>query len=152
VAGKSSDTGDGAGPRVGLRVGLRLDDASRAALETPPVLRLAGECDFDTVPEVDRFLRRRLGPLYHRRSLVIDLADVTLVDSSFVGFVVRLATEQRRARAELVLARPVGQVRKVLCLVGLPNLVPVYDSLDEALRVVREARAPLIPPAYSVAG
>jgi anti-anti-sigma factor len=113
---------------------------------------LSGECDFDTLPQVDRFLRRRLGPLYGRRSLVIDLADVTLVDSSFIGFLVGLVGEQRRARAELVLARPAGQVRRVLGLVGLPNLVPVYDSVEEALAAVRGARAPLIPPAYSVAG
>jgi anti-anti-sigma factor len=116
------------------------------------VLRLAGEFDIDTVPEVDRFLRRRLGPLYQRRSLVIDLHDVTLVDSSFIGFVVRLVGDQRRERAELVLARPVGHVRTVLCLVGLPNLVPVYESLEECLSAVREARAPLIPPVFSATG
>jgi anti-anti-sigma factor len=124
------------------------DDASGSV----PVLRLAGEFDIDTVPEVDRFLRRRLGPLYQRRSLVIDLHDVTLVDSSFIGFVVRLVGDQRRERAELVLARPVGHVRTVLCLVGLPNLVPVYESLEECLSAVREARAPLIPPVFSATG
>ena len=32
----------------------------------PPVLELEGEFDLDTVPEIDRFLRRTLGPLYHR--------------------------------------------------------------------------------------
>jgi len=138
---------------AGTRLAVRLDDVLAAgAVEAPPVLHLSGECDFDTVPQVDRFLRRRLGPLYRRRSLVLDLAEVTLVDSSFIGFLVSLVAEQRRARAELVLTRPVGQVRKVLCLVGLPNLVPVYDSVEEALVAVRGASAPLIPPAYSFAG
>ncbi len=37
-------------------------------------------------------------------------------------------------------------------MVGLPNLVPVYASLDEALRAVRESASPLIPPAFHVAG
>jgi D-lyxose ketol-isomerase len=32
---------------------------------TPPVLELAGEFDLNNVAEVDRFLRRHLGPLYH---------------------------------------------------------------------------------------
>jgi anti-sigma B factor antagonist len=134
-------------------VRLRLEHAVEGdGSGSVPVLRLAGAFDIDTVPEIDRFLRRRLGPLYQRRSLLIDLHDVTLVDSSFIGFLVRLVGEQRRGRGELVLARPVGHVRTVLCMVGLPNLVPVYESLDEALSAVREARAPLIPPVFSAAG
>ena len=141
------------GPSVPARARLRLEHASGNGRGADvPVLRLGGEFDFATVPDVDRFLRRRLGPFYERRTLVMDLSDVTLVDSSFISFVVSLAGGQRPGRGELVLAGPVGQVRTLLCMVGLPNLVPVYASLDEALRAVREARAPLIPPAFSVAG
>ena len=149
MARRSSDNANVTGTRLGVRLDL---SAVAGPSPVPPVLHLSGECDFDTLPQVDRFLRRRLGPLYGRRSLVIDLADLTLVDSSFIGFLVSLVGEQRRARAELVLARPAGQVRRVLGLVGLPNLVPVYDSVEEALAAVCGARAPLIPPAYSVAG
>lgn len=149
MARKQGDPGQAGSARVRLR----LDHAARVdGSASVPVLRLAGEFDIDTVPEIDRFLRRRLGPLYQRRSLVIDLHDVTLVDSSFIGFLVRLVGEQRRGRGELVLTRPVGHVRTVLGLVGLPNLVPVYESLDEALGAVREVGGPLIPPVFSAAG
>ena len=141
------------GHTTSTRVRLRLEHAAAAdGSGRVPVLNLEGEFDIDTAPEVDRFLRRRLGPLYQRRSLVLDLHGVTLVDSSFIGFIVRLVGEQRRGRGELVLARPVGHVRTVLGVVGLPNLVPVYESLDEALLAVREARAPLIPPVFKAAG
>lgn len=135
------------------RVRLRLEHASRDAGSADVlVLRLGGEFDIATVPEVDRFLRRRLGPFYERRSLVVDLGEATLVDSSFIGFVVKLVGRKRPGDGELVLAGPVGRVRTVLCMVGLPNLVPVYDSVGEALSAVREARAPLIPPAFTAAG
>jgi anti-anti-sigma factor len=134
-------------------VRLRLDKALVAG-DAPavPVLRLDGEFDIDTVPEIDVFLRRRLGPLYQRRTLVIDLGDVTFVDSSFIGFVVRFVGEERRGRGELVLAHPVGAVRTLLCMVGLPNLVPMYESLEDALHAVRGATSPLIPPAFSLSG
>ena len=135
------------------RVRVELEKVAGAAgAPDPPVLHLHGEFDIDTVPEIDRFLRRRLGPLYQRRTLVIDLGDVTLVDSSFIGFVVRLAGEERRGRGELVLAHPVGRVRSLLCMVGLPNLVPMYESLEDALRALREATPPLIPPAFGLTG
>lgn len=140
------------GNAVSPRVRLRLEHATADGAEGIDVLRLGGEFDIDTVPEVDRFLRRRLGPFYERRTLLIDLHDVTLVDSSFIAYVVRLAGRQRPGRGELILTRPVGRVRRLLCMVGLPNLVPVYASLDEALRAVRESASPLIPPAFHVAG
>ena len=128
---------------------LRLRDAQGGY--APPVLELCGDFDIDTVPEIDRFLRRRLGPLYHREHLVMDLSTTTFVDSSFVAFVVRLLKELRAWHKELVLVRPGGQVRRVLALVGLPNLVPVFDSLDEAMGALAVGRLPLIPPAFDAA-
>ncbi|MCX6373136.1 MAG: STAS domain-containing protein [Actinobacteria bacterium] len=125
--------------------------ASRGAVGTPPVLVLSGEFDLDTVPHIDRFLRRHLGPLYHQDHLVIDLAATTFVDSSFIAFVVRLLTDQRARRKELVLVQPTGQVRRVLALVGLPNVVPVFESVDEAVARLVSGRLPVIPPAFNSA-
>ena len=121
----------------------------REEAATPPVLELSGEFDLDTVPDIDRFLRRNLGPLYHQDHLVIDLSATTFVDSSFIAFLVRLLTDQRARRKELVLVRPVGQVRRVLALVGLPNVVPVFESVDEAVSTLVSGRLPVIPPAFS---
>jgi stage II sporulation protein AA (anti-sigma F factor antagonist) len=114
----------------------------------PPVLELEGEFDLDTVPLIDGFLRRTLGPLYHQDHLVIDLASTTFVDSSFIGFLVRLMQAQRAKRRELLLVRPVGQVRKVLAIVGLPNVVPVFDTVDAAMDSLAGGRLPVIPPAF----
>jgi len=117
----------------------------------PPVLELEGEFDLDTVPLIDRFLRRNLGPLYHQDHLVIDLAGTTFVDSSFIAFLVRLCSSQRAKRRELLLARPGGQVRRVLSLVGLQNIVPVFDSVDAAVDSLARGGLPVIPPAFRAA-
>jgi anti-anti-sigma factor len=119
------------------------------AKRRPPVLRLEGEFDMDAVPEIDRFLRRAMGPLYHRQHLVMDLGGTTFIDSSFIGFVVRLVRAQRATQRELVLARPRGQVRRALARVGLPNVVPVFESVDEAVATLTAGRLPVIPPAFS---
>lgn len=117
----------------------------------PPVLELEGEFDLDTVPEIDRFLRRTLGPLYQHDHLVIDLQRTTFIDSSFIGFLVRLSAAQRARRRELLLVRPVGQVRKVLGVVGLPNVVPVFETIDAAVQSLTGGRLPVIPPAFHAA-
>lgn len=117
----------------------------------PPVLELEGEFDLDTVPEIDPFLRRTLGPLYHQDHLVIDLAHTTFVDSSFVTFLVRLSAAQRAKRRELLLVRPIGQVRRVLALVGLPNVIPVFETVEAAVDSLLSGRLPVIPPAFRAA-
>jgi len=146
VAGRLADN---AHEVVTRKACLRLS-GRRGPSAGPPILELEGEFDLDTVPEIDRFLRRSLGPLYHRDHLVIDLATTTFVDSSFIAFLVRVLGEQRTAHKELMLARPVGQVRRVLGLVGLPNMVPVFESVEDAVEMLVSGRLPVIPPAFSV--
>jgi anti-anti-sigma factor len=115
------------------------------------VLTLSGEFDLENVPEIERFLRRRLGPFFFKsRHLVLDLARVDLIDSAFVGLVVSLVARLHEYRRELVITRPTGCVRRTIALVGLPNLVPVYESLDAALSALA-AGAPVIPPAFNPA-
>ncbi len=92
---------------------LRVSAASAAG--GPSILELEGEFDLDAVPEIDRFLRRNLGPLYHQDHLVIDLARTTFVDSSFIAFLVRLSASQRAhaARAAAGASRRPGAARAV---------------------------------------
>ncbi len=144
TARRLGDTGEYAVRNARLRLTL-----ARASQSAPPILTLDGEYDFETVPEIDRFLRRQLGPLYHQDDLLIDLGGATYADSSLVGFIVRLVRDQRAKRKELVLVRPRGQVRRLLAVVGLPNLVPVFETLDEAVVALVYGKAPLIPPAFS---
>lgn len=118
----------------------------------PAVLELEGEFDLDTVPEIDRFLRRALGPLYHQDHLVIDLAQTTFVDSSFIAFLVRLAAALRNRRRELLLVRPTGQVRRVFGIVGLANVVPVFESVEAAQDSLHGGKMPVIPPAFRPSG
>jgi anti-anti-sigma factor len=128
--------------------GLRL--SFRGAGEVP-VLTLSGEFDLENVPEIERFLRRHLGPFFFRtRDLVLDLARVDLIDSAFVGLVVSLVGRLHKHRRELLITRPAGYVRRTIALVGLPNLVPVYESLDAALSALA-ADAPVIPPPFDPA-
>jgi len=131
--------------------GIRLRVSNGTAEGSPSVLELEGEFDVDTVPEIDRFLRRNLGPLYHQDHLVVDLARTTFVDSSFVGFLVRLSAAQRAKRRELLLVRPGGQVRRILGLVGLPNVVPVFESVEAAVDSLITGKLPVIPPAFRAA-
>jgi len=118
----------------------------------PAVLTLQGEFDLDSVTETDRFLRRALGPLYEQESLVIDLSGATFVDSGFIAFLARLAATQRAERRELLLVRPRGQVRRLFGMVGLANVVPVFESIETAVDSLMRGGRPVIPPVFRPAG
>ena len=62
-----------------------------------------------------------------------------------MSLVVRLHEHRR----ELLITRPVGYVRRTIALVGLPNVVPVYETLEAALRALA-AGGPLIPPPFEL--
>ena len=114
-----------------------------------PAIMLAGELDMDTVAQLDMYLRRNFGPFFFRKTLLLDMAGVTLIDSTFVGYLVGLAGKVRQSGHDLVLSRPEGQARRTLALVGMPNLVPVYESLEEAAELIASGHLPLIPPPFA---
>ncbi|MET9390410.1 STAS domain-containing protein [Streptomyces sp. NPDC006624] len=85
-----------------------------------PVLRVAGDLDFDRAPE----LRRRIDdlPLSAGQCLVLDLSGLGFCDSS--GITALLAARQRAlaAEAEVVLAAVPASLLRVLSLVGLDRV------------------------------
>lgn len=96
------------------------------------VVTVHGQLDIATAPR----LRDQLAEIAHRHSphLIVDLADVTFCDSS--GLAAFLATARRVALldGELVLAAPSGQLRKVLTITGIAEILRNFDTVQAALQ------------------
>lgn len=90
------------------------------------VVGVAGELDCATAAVLDERLQDLLADQGNLR-IVIDLADMTFVDSS--GLSVLVATYQGlRARGgELSLRRPRPSTRKVFEITGLSRVLPIDD-------------------------
>jgi anti-sigma B factor antagonist len=65
--------------------------------------------------------------------LVVDLAEVTFVDSSGLGAVIGGLKAARRVGGDLRIARPNQQVQLVLKLTSLNKVLRPYETLEEAL-------------------
>jgi anti-anti-sigma factor len=65
--------------------------------------------------------------------LVVDLHDVSFVDSSGLGAVIGGLKVARQAGGDLRIARPNQQVQLVLDLTSLNQVLRPYGSLEEAL-------------------
>lgn len=65
--------------------------------------------------------------------LVLDLTEVSYVDSSGIGVILRILRENRERGGDLRLCCLQSPVAQIFQLVGLPNLMRTYDSCQEAV-------------------
>ena len=103
-------------------------------LEDLVLVTLSGELDIYTVPsfrqELDRYDPGEM-------QLVVDLSDVTLLDSSGLGALVSLLNRARGGGRRLGLVCPHRHLRRVFEITGLRRAFTFGDDLD----AVRESLA-----------
>ena len=78
-------------------------------------------------------LRSRAKKLDTVQNVVLNLADVTKIDSTGIGFIVEMSVSFRRRGGELRLLRPRGRVLEILKLLRLLDTIPHFDNEGQAL-------------------
>jgi anti-anti-sigma factor len=94
------------------------------------VLVLAGDVDIHTAPQVSE----RLDQLCDGgcASVVVDLAGVTFLDSSALSALLAAHRNFAQAGRTLRLAAPRPHVQKVFRITRLLDVIPIYDSVEDA--------------------
>lgn len=92
------------------------------------VMRVKGEIDLSTAP----VLEARLDELEDAGTVVLDLSDVTFIDST--GLRVILAADSRRREREqsFPIVAPDGPVLRLFQLTGVDVRLALFDSVDAA--------------------
>jgi anti-sigma B factor antagonist len=108
-------------------VELGIETSTRGA---DVVLAVAGDIDIHTAPQV----RDRLAGLASDgcTSVIVDLAEVTFLDSSALGALVAAHRDLAAVGGSLRLAAPQPHVRKVFRITRLSDVIPLYDSVEAA--------------------
>jgi anti-anti-sigma factor len=90
------------------------------------VLRVRGELDLAAVPEV----RTRFGELTSNgvRNIVLDLREVTFMDSMGIGLLIELSNQTSTDGLGFSVLPGDGQVRSVLRLTGMDDRIPIVDG------------------------
>jgi len=96
-----------------------------------PVLSVQGEVDVSNAPE----LRERLLALAERGSTVavVDLTDVSFVDSTALGVLVSGVKRLRSAGGDLRLVVTQPRISKVFEITGLTDVFQIFATVDEAV-------------------
>jgi anti-sigma B factor antagonist len=101
--------------------------------ERTSVIALGGELELSTIPMVES---RLLAEVRARSAIVIDLTRVSFIDSSGIGILIgafRTANDGKRLHA---VAAPGSQVERVLRLVGLDRVLPMFADRTNAFEAL----------------
>ena len=95
------------------------------------VLRLQGRIDFLSSADTKRRLAEAVASGLRR--LVVDLDEVTFIDSSGLGALIGGLKAARQAGGDLRIARPPEQATVALKLTSLDRVFRIYGTVEEAL-------------------
>jgi len=70
----------------------------------------------------------------NKMNVIIDLSDVSYVNSSGIGILVRGYTSMKNAGGDMKLAGSSEKVNKVLNITNLENVFEQYSNIEEAAR------------------
>ena len=71
------------------------------------------------------------------RKLLLNLADLTQLDSSSISAITKTYVSLGRQGGSLKLLRPSGRVRAVLRVIHLPDIIPTFEDEAQALASFR---------------
>lgn len=100
-----------------------------------PILSVAGEIDVATAPPLRERIHRQVGS--GATQLVVDLLNVTFLDSTALGVLVGAVNRLREAGGDLLLVIDKRRVLKVFEITGLTEVFSIHRSTADALASVR---------------
>jgi anti-sigma B factor antagonist len=97
-----------------------------------PVLGVRGEIDVASAPEFHSSLSDLIGQ--GSEMVIVDLSEVSFIDSTGLGVLVGAEKEMRASGQELRLVVTRPQITKILELTGLDEVFTVLPSTNDAVR------------------
>ena len=102
------------------------------------VCRPAGTLDAYTAPR----LREAMALMTSTRQLLIDLSDVSFIDSAALAALVSGIRRVRDGGGRVAVCSARTQVKRVLEAIGFERVVPMVETIDDGRAVVTGAGAP----------
>ncbi len=113
-------------------------DVSRSMLDgRTAVVAVSGEIDVQTAPRFERLLGETIEDI-ESHGLVVDLSEVTFLDSTALNVLVRCLERQKLQQENLCLVSSNSRVLSLLEVTRLDRVFDVVPDVDRALKRVSE--------------
>lgn len=101
------------------------------------VFHLDGEIDLDQAPHLRSFFRTKASA--HCPALVVDLSRVPLIDSTGIAVLLEYLRDAGDFNGRFCFAAPTDHVRTVFEMIRLDTVIPIFNSVAEAIDVLSGA-------------
>lgn len=107
-----------------------MDISSRAKGEVV-ILDISGEIDLYNAPEIKDIINKLIEQ--KKYNVVINLKDVTYIDSSGIGALISSLSNLKKYQGGLKIINVFASVRKVFELTKLTSFFDIYDNEDDSV-------------------
>ena len=94
------------------------------------VVRLSGECDIASAPQLQEALKSMRGP--DITEVIVDATELDFMDSTGLGVVMGALKRLKESGGTLKIAGARGPVRRVLEVTGLDRVIPLFEDIEGA--------------------
>ncbi len=112
-----------------------MDISSRVRGEAV-VLDISGEIDLYNAPEIKDIVNKLIEQ--KKYSVVINLKEVTYIDSSGIGALISSLSNLKKYHGGLKIINVFASVKKVFELTKLTSFFEIYDSEDDAVKAFQQ--------------
>lgn len=95
------------------------------------IVAAAGEIDVFTAPDLDAELTKAVDS--GQGNMIIDLREVSFLDSTGLGILVKCLKQAKTAGGSLRLVVSSEKIRKIFDITGLDAAMPIFDTVEAAL-------------------
>lgn len=118
-----------------------MEDQRVAITERPAgdtsVISIAGRLDATSSAAASLALEQSISQGKH--AIILDLSDLAYTSSSGLRVFLVALKQMRKAGGEVLIARPNPHVMEVFAIAGFDRIIPIYESVDEALAAAEKA-------------
>ena len=112
-----------------------MDISSRSKGEVV-ILDISGEIDLYNAPEIKDIINKLIEQ--KRYNVVINLKDVTYIDSSGIGALISSLSNLKKYQGGLKIINVFASVRKVFELTKLTSFFDIYDNEDDSVKAFQQ--------------
>jgi anti-sigma B factor antagonist len=112
-----------------------MDISSRTKGEVV-ILDISGEIDLYNAPEIKDIINKLIEQ--KRYNVVINLKDVTYIDSSGIGALISSLSNLKKYQGGLKIINVFASVRKVFELTKLTSFFDIYDNEDDSVNAFQQ--------------
>ena len=129
-------------------VNFSIEDAQSLNTEKKlKIVKIAGQLDESNVDQEIQVVYKLMEENPNNMDLIFDLENLEYMNSKSIGYMTDLYGKIREHNGKITIAKAKPNIKDILQVVGLTQLIPIFDTIEEAKTALIQFEVPVQPVA-----